>query len=350
MKSRIRRLGRDERGVVTVLVALLMPVLVGMAAMVVDLGQMWQMGRQVQNCADAAALAGAWELNNAVAAQSVATSYLTSQGPELCSANGAPAPTFGFIDRNADGTADALRVTVSRSTSLGFARLLGINEGAVSRRATAGKFTPNGFYGIEPFSLQVDPGQPAGMAGLHQYTIDGKVMPYYQPYILKVSASNLNLPGNFQALDFGGNGANSYRQDVTYGYQGWVSSGDTLVTKTGNMVQPTTSGLSARLSNGFANLPLCDALLAGSPTRWSQCPRVLTIALIPPLENGKTSTQALTFAWFYLQSYQSQGNSNAEVSGFFLDVGDRFAQPDSWKNTTIWTPNSSLPFVVKLIE
>jgi Flp pilus assembly protein TadG len=346
----LRRLQNDDRGVVTVLGAMLLPVLIGMGALVTDFGQMWQLGRQVQNCADAAALAGAWELGNQGQAITQAMAYLNAQGTQGCASNGTPA-TYSFLDRNADGTSDALKVTVSLSSSFGFARLWGINSGTVTKSATAGKGTPSGFYGIEPFSLQVDPNQPCGKAGLHQYTIEGQYLQYYAPFTLKVSASNLNLPGNFQALDFGGNGANSFRDNVTFGYQGWVSSCDQLLTKTGNMVQPTTGGLSDRLANGFANLPQCATLLAGSPTRWSQCPRVLTIALIPPLENGKTDTQALTFAWFYLESYQDQGNNNAEVKGFFLDVGDRFAPPGGWKGPLkVWTTDSDLPFVATLID
>jgi hypothetical protein len=54
-----RRQGRDERGAVAVLAALLAIVLFALAALVVDLGKARDVRRQSQNAADAAALAGA---------------------------------------------------------------------------------------------------------------------------------------------------------------------------------------------------------------------------------------------------------------------------------------------------
>ncbi|MBI2170021.1 MAG: hypothetical protein HYU28_11075 [Actinobacteria bacterium] len=53
--------GRDERGVVTVIVALLLVVLLGMGAYVIDIGALYQERRELQNGADAGALAIAQE-------------------------------------------------------------------------------------------------------------------------------------------------------------------------------------------------------------------------------------------------------------------------------------------------
>jgi Flp pilus assembly protein TadG len=52
---------KDEKGNVIVLVALLLIVLLGMAALAVDVGQLYLVRRQMVNAADAAALAGAME-------------------------------------------------------------------------------------------------------------------------------------------------------------------------------------------------------------------------------------------------------------------------------------------------
>ena len=53
----MQRLRKDERGAVAIIVALLMVVLVGFAALAVDVSAMWAEKRQLQNGADAAALA-----------------------------------------------------------------------------------------------------------------------------------------------------------------------------------------------------------------------------------------------------------------------------------------------------
>ena len=58
MRRRLRRLGRDDRGVVGVLVGLLLgTVLLGLGALVIDVGQLYQERAQLQSGADAAALA-----------------------------------------------------------------------------------------------------------------------------------------------------------------------------------------------------------------------------------------------------------------------------------------------------
>jgi Flp pilus assembly protein TadG len=61
MRSLLTR-SRDESGQVFVFVALILTVLVGMAALVVDAGSWYQADRKLQTAVDAAALAGAQEL------------------------------------------------------------------------------------------------------------------------------------------------------------------------------------------------------------------------------------------------------------------------------------------------
>jgi hypothetical protein len=61
---RDRMCPRDrQRGNVIILFAVLLPMLLGFAALVVDLGHGWQVRNQLQNAADAAALAGARDLD-----------------------------------------------------------------------------------------------------------------------------------------------------------------------------------------------------------------------------------------------------------------------------------------------
>ena len=335
---------RDQRGVMTVLMAFLLPVLAGMASLVVDLGDVWQTRRHLQNCADAAAMAGAWQLGNQVSARTVAASYLAFQGAAACGTS----PIYAFFDRNADGTSDAVSVTVSRPSSFGLARLIGINGGTVGATAKAGKITPSGFSGIEPFGVQVDPDQPCGRAGITQYTVDGVRLAYGQTYVIKYSSGG-DTPGNFQALALGGTGADIYGNNIANGYGGWVSSCDSISTEQGNKVIKTIDSLDTRNVNGFQYTNECDALLRGDPSRWSLCPKVLNIVLIPPLANGRQPTQVLTFAWFYLLEYHKKGNEAAELTGIFLDVGDKFAPPEGWTGNNAWTPGS-LPFGVKLLE
>ncbi len=344
---------RNEDGVIAVLAALLLPVLAGMAALVVDLGQLWRDDRYVQNCVDAAALAGAWDLPNPATAQATALTYLAAQSPDHCSTVGASAPTYSFIDRNGDGTVDAFGVTVSRPTSFGLGRLLGINSKNVQRLAVAGKFTPSGFLGMVPFGVQMDPGQPCNQ-DVWTYTLGGVPLAPGTTYTIKYSAPGSGSPGNFQALGLGGTGADVYLNNIISGYQAPVSSCGTVTTETGNMVGKTVDGEKARLA-----IPPPPPLDAGqcslgpvaNPTspKWYLCPNFFELALIPPLAPGHTDTQVLTFAWFDVQSYQTKGKDAGAITGIFLNVAGLHAPPGGWQGNTPWNPSSSLPVGVKLI-
>ncbi|MBI4212886.1 MAG: hypothetical protein HY534_01125 [Chloroflexi bacterium] len=347
LSSRIEAFRREERGAIAFLVALLLPVLGGMGALVTDLGDVWQVRRHLQNCADAAALAGAWELGSQTLARTVATNYLTLQGIDACGTS----PTFGFLDRNADGTSDALEVRATRTTSLGLARLIGINGGRVQARAVAGKITPSAFLGTEPFGVQVDPNQACGKADIQEYTLNGRPLRHGETYTVKYGAGgDSGAPGNFQPLALGGTGGSEYRTNIETGYPDWLSSCNTVLTKTGNMVGPTIAGLDQRMANGFEFMSMCDPALRGERVRWSECPRILNVAIIPPMGNGRSDVQVLTFGWFYLLGYSRDGNQSAELTGILLNVADKTAPPEEWTGSNAWSPNSSVPFGVKLLE
>jgi hypothetical protein len=71
---------RSERGQVVVLVVVMLVVLLGFAALVIDVGYAYYAHRQLQASADAAALAGAQELPNRSLAEQVAREYSSSTG------------------------------------------------------------------------------------------------------------------------------------------------------------------------------------------------------------------------------------------------------------------------------
>ena len=71
---------QDERGQVIVLMVLMMVVLLGFAALVVDVGYAYYAHRSLQASADAAALAGSQELPNAANAVAIAKQYGSEVG------------------------------------------------------------------------------------------------------------------------------------------------------------------------------------------------------------------------------------------------------------------------------
>src|SRR5919197_5940638 len=90
----LRRFAREEDGVVAPMVALLLLVLLGVCALVLDFGTLYANRRHLQNAADAAALAGAKELET----QLLTVSTYMGPGPAaqaLIWANGNGVPTTG---------------------------------------------------------------------------------------------------------------------------------------------------------------------------------------------------------------------------------------------------------------
>jgi Flp pilus assembly protein TadG len=81
----LRLLGRDDRGAIGVLVAVLIGggVLLGMGALVIDVGQLYQNRAELQNGADAAALAVAQSCAAGTCAPSLATQFATANASKL---------------------------------------------------------------------------------------------------------------------------------------------------------------------------------------------------------------------------------------------------------------------------
>jgi Flp pilus assembly protein TadG len=167
MPTRARcRLPRDaQRGNVAIMFALLLPMLLGFLAVVVDLGHGWQVRNQLQNAADSAALAGVRDLDGtAVQFPLAINSAVTYAG--LHQANGATVSlppgdvVLGNWDFNtraftAAGATmppykvNAVSVTApTLAVSTWFAPLLGINQENVGATAIAVGGSPNANCGF----------------------------------------------------------------------------------------------------------------------------------------------------------------------------------------------------------
>ncbi len=134
MKQFIRRLHGDESGQAIVLVAILMVGLVTVVGLVTDGGLVFSQRRDLQNVADAAALAGAMQIDEGVyresgevlldegAARQAAVQYLEAEG-DL---------SYSVVVRPT-----RVEVSVSRQASTGFLRVVGINGVEISANASA---------------------------------------------------------------------------------------------------------------------------------------------------------------------------------------------------------------------
>ena len=158
---RVRRRMRSdrERGYIAVLVAILIPVLFGMASFSVDVGNWYSVVQQVQRAADAAALAGVTYLPDnlpAAKAQALATA----------SANGYTNSSTTTVDPEpVAGQPSQLQVTVTTTVDNSFLQILGLDTTTISRTSIATYQAPlamgspcNGFgNGPEPTLGAADP-------------------------------------------------------------------------------------------------------------------------------------------------------------------------------------------------
>ena len=204
----------DNRGITAVLTALLLVVMLGAAALAVDVSRLYLERQHLVNSCDAAALAGGIELPDQTAA--------TTRAGQAAVANRMPDHQVSFP------TSDKLRVDGQETVVFTFARILGFQQGPVSAyavveripgiKSTSGIVVPWGIPSVnyvvgEDVSLKV--GAPQGSGG------------NFYPLALE------------RSLGDGSSGASVYNEDIKYGFQGEVEVGDVVSTEPGNMVGPT---------------------------------------------------------------------------------------------------------------
>ena len=132
---------QEERGQVIVLMVLMMVVLLGFAALVVDVGYAYYAHRALQSSADAAALAGAQELPNATNAETIARQYSSSPGNKNNKGNingvTTTVTTKCVVSLGGCAPMNAVVVLEQAPTKTFFAGLLGLPSFTIKAQATA---------------------------------------------------------------------------------------------------------------------------------------------------------------------------------------------------------------------
>lgn len=194
--------GADE-GTVAVLVAISLVILLGMAGLAIDGGRLYAERTRLQAAADAAALAGAAALPDEPGrARSLAAEYLVRNGVSSDAAR-----------IEVDDAGRSLRVEATVTVPLGLARVLGPEAVPVRAAATAAVAAARAVRGVQPYGVDEQVFQPG-----RRYTL-----------VLDRPGS----PGNFHLLALGGRGADTVRDNIRYGYPGWVRIGDEIATEPG---------------------------------------------------------------------------------------------------------------------
>lgn len=126
MKKTFERLFKEDKGQALVLFAVALIVFLGIAAIVVDYGYLATKRRHLQNVADAASLAGAWELPNETEVSSKVNEYVTNNDPQLS-------------PKLITTTSKDVKVDVEHEYDTFFAGIWGNDSATISATATAEK-------------------------------------------------------------------------------------------------------------------------------------------------------------------------------------------------------------------
>lgn len=191
-----------------VLVAVGMTAFLALLGLVIDLGQIYLEQVRLSRAVDAAVLAGVQELPGQPS-QAVAKAY------EYGQANNVAAEQIQVTLGNAN---HLINVRAEKKVKLYLLSLFGYLDHNVAAEAAA------------------EVGAVAGCSGVIPVGVPWQDFELGQTVILKMDAhSGQNFQGNFGALALGGSGANNYRSNLKYGYQGVLRIGDRVYTEPGNM-------------------------------------------------------------------------------------------------------------------
>jgi Flp pilus assembly protein TadG len=207
---------RNDNGQATVVTLVFLVVLLGMAALVLDIGSWYRADRSTQSTADAAALAGAQALPYDPAdASSLAVQYANKNGGGV---------TGGDVTIT-DGTGpnDTIKVRVHRSASGVFTKLFGVNSVSVGSKATARASLMHSAQYVAPIGVNVK----------HPKLKGSSACPCFGPgNLTTLPLGKTGAPGSFDLLNIdgskGGTGGQTLADWILHGYSGYLPIGSYL--------------------------------------------------------------------------------------------------------------------------
>jgi len=265
----------DEKGVAAIVVAIVMITLLMSLGLVVDIGRDYQVRRQLQTAADAAALAGAIDLAKDQS-QDVALATAQSYANKNFSSG------FDNLDITFPG-AKTVDVTVKKAEPTFFAGILGQNSVQVAAHAVAGgQLLTTVYEGVVPIIMPFQ-------------TIDA-IGPNQESTFNLAGDTDGPQQGLFWLVNFSGPGAGTpdYADWIEDGYPDPVSIGDTAA----------GTGMKAALKSALDE-------------RLGEHPKMIVPVYDDTQDTGGSKTyNVVGFAEFVLTDFQLTGNPKT-ISGYF---------------------------------
>ena len=317
---------RPDAGIAIIYVAVFLLSSLWFVSLAIDMGKLMATRTELQNAADAAALAGASALDPTTGVIDEAVARTRAAAAAAANRAFQEVPTPVAIDAQLDvdfPRERQVRVRVHREAATGnpmithFAQTVGLPSLDVRADATAeARQLRTVCEGLVPFAPQELPeGRPFATECDSQY-------------VLRTSAGE-GQQGNYQLLrfpncnedDFTGGGGAAIREYVAHGYQCCEEIGQIMMveTKTGNTVGPFRQGLNERWSEDTNQTEgICyEEYLAANPPGNGK--RVCITPIIETFEvNGTKFVRIKGFAAFFLKQRPQGNGNNMDMIGQFI--------------------------------
>lgn len=269
----------DNKGNAMIILCLLITILLGFAAYVIDIGLIYAEKIKLSNAIDSASLAAVLELpNDDIKAKAVAIDYLQKNNVD-------PNQTIIVISEDHK----SIQIEGVKSVNHLFAPIIGISSSNVNAKTKA----------------VVAPAKSV-KAGVRPFAIEAYNFSYGDLVTLKEGAGD-GYHGNYGAVAIGGSGANVFRGNALYGYSGTISVGDYIDTEPGN-IEGACNDIKNYINSehsSFDNFPR-DSI------------RLWTIPLVDSLVvNGQKSVLVVGFAAFYVEDV-TKNSGKIEIQGRFI--------------------------------
>jgi Putative Flp pilus-assembly TadE/G-like len=328
------RLHRNQSGQVAILVGAMITALIGFSALAIDIGSLVSDKRDLQNAADAMALAGAQDLPAQTSAAAAARMWAAK--------NDVTEDEISSIEIRQQSLPSVpnprITVTLHRHHDTILARVVGVASVDLDVKASAIITSPGGQDRVVPFSV---------LQGAIDNTNPGELTS------LKWDANNIQN-GNTLPIVIDAPGGDEYEETIMHGSDGTLCSEEALAngcvptagecldatcdSLTGDKIGPTRAALDYIYDNTdpacnefdevfwpkddgtYGIYQECNPFIAGSKSSL----RVLIVPIIDALGNGSSPVTITGFALFFLEGTKSDSKctgNNCELLGRFVTAG-----------------------------
>ncbi len=329
---------RSSSGQTVAVIALFMFALLGMCALAIDVGSWYQVKRNLQNDADAAALAGASQLPSGWTA-----ARTTAQGN--FSKNALTGETATYQNTTKLATNDTVTVTVTKHAPSYFAKIFGRDDATITATASAT---------IEAYTRVVSRGNVMPWGIMRNSFVPGSS---YTLYTDNSTPNNgaLSLPvmNSSNTACSTTSGASDYRDSIAGPANGGlnvcpVSVGQVVDVKTGQNSGPTRQGIDTRITSWASVSSIVSIDQYGTATILQpNSPQLVILPIIEDMSGGTVfpsgsgQVRIVGFAYFVITGYANGGKT---VTGTFVALQNN---DDQW-STGAWDGHKNTAYTIEL--